>query len=175
MSQKDQEIENAIVAAGANVAPRLTPDDIDSLITATWFRVVEGTTTMFCCLKLKNGFTVTGESACVSPENFNEEIGREVAYTNAREKIWQLEGYLLKQRLYEQSLLATPMQRMLAEQDVLAGNLGRLGEFLNKPQPDFISDSHWELMKQQHEHMYQYHDTLVRRIADLQEQTQTAN
>lgn len=55
----------------------------------------------FCVLVLKNGFTVTGESACASPENFNKEIGRKVALENAKSKIWALEGYLLKQRLSE--------------------------------------------------------------------------
>lgn len=50
----------------------------------------------FCVLVLENGFTVTGESACVSPENFDAEIGREVARENAVNKIWPLEGYLLK-------------------------------------------------------------------------------
>lgn len=55
----------------------------------------------FCVLVLRNGFTVTGESACASPENFNQEIGNKIARTNAREKIWALEGYLLKQKLYE--------------------------------------------------------------------------
>jgi hypothetical protein len=55
----------------------------------------------FCVLVLRNGFTVTGESACVSPENFDAEIGRKVARQKAVEKIWPLEGYLLKQRLHE--------------------------------------------------------------------------
>ncbi len=50
---------------------------------------------------LRNGFTVTGESACASPKNFNTDIGQKVAYENAREKIWLLEGYLLKEKLYQ--------------------------------------------------------------------------
>lgn len=55
----------------------------------------------FCVLVMKNGFTVTGESACASPENFDAEIGRKIARQNAVNKIWLLEGYLLKQRLFE--------------------------------------------------------------------------
>jgi len=55
----------------------------------------------FCVLILRNGFTVTGESACVSPENFDAEIGRKVARQKAVEKIWTLEGYLLKEGLYQ--------------------------------------------------------------------------
>lgn len=55
----------------------------------------------FCVIVLRNGFTVTGESACVSPENFDAEIGRKVARAKAIEKIWPLEGYLLRQRLHD--------------------------------------------------------------------------
>lgn len=55
----------------------------------------------FCVLVLRNGFTVTGESACASPENFDAEIGRKIARQNAVQKIWPLEGYLLKQRLHD--------------------------------------------------------------------------
>lgn len=55
----------------------------------------------FCVLILQNGFTVTGESACASPENFNAEIGRKIARENAKQKIWPLMGYALKQSLHE--------------------------------------------------------------------------
>ena len=53
----------------------------------------------FCVLVLRNGFTVTGESACASPENFDAEIGRRVARANAVQKIWPLLGFELKSRL----------------------------------------------------------------------------
>ena len=55
----------------------------------------------FCVLVLKNGFTVTGESACASPENFDAELGRKIARQNAVNKIWPLEGYLLKNKIHE--------------------------------------------------------------------------
>ena len=55
----------------------------------------------FCVLVLRNGFTVTGESACASPENFDAEIGRKIARQNAEQKIWPLLGFLLKQKLSE--------------------------------------------------------------------------
>lgn len=54
-----------------------------------------------CILTLENGFTVTGESACVSAENYNQALGEQYAWKAALEKVWPLEGYLLKQRLYE--------------------------------------------------------------------------
>lgn len=53
----------------------------------------------FCVLTLRNGFTVTGESACVSPENFDAEIGRKIARQKAVEKIWPLMGYELRSKL----------------------------------------------------------------------------
>ncbi|WP_374414252.1 Gp49 family protein [Novosphingobium colocasiae] len=91
-------IENEIQAKGLN-APRLTPPQIDETIVSGQYYVFPGTTLTVCCLTLRNGFNVTGESAAASPENFNEEIGRMIAYSNARDKIWALEGYLLRERL----------------------------------------------------------------------------
>ncbi len=53
----------------------------------------------FCVLVLRNGFTVTGESACASPENFDAELGRKIARANAVNKIWPLMGYELRSKL----------------------------------------------------------------------------
>lgn len=55
-----------------------------------------------CVLVLKNGFTVTGESACAFPENFDNAIGRKVAREKAIEKIWPLLGFMLRDQLHEQ-------------------------------------------------------------------------
>jgi hypothetical protein len=96
----EQKIENEIRAKG-KTAPRLTPTAIDDAIAGEAYYVFPGTTLTVCCLTLQNGFTVTGESAAASPSNFDEAIGRKIARTNAREKIWALEGYLLKQKLSE--------------------------------------------------------------------------
>ena len=82
------------------VAPRLTPQLIDETIVYESYHRLTDVLTV-CVLTLRNGFTVTGESACASPENYNEEIGNKIARENARDKIWVLEGYLLKQKLYE--------------------------------------------------------------------------
>ena len=98
----DQKLEYEIQNKGLN-APRLTPAHIDSVIKEIKYYVVPDTTTTICSLVLSNGFVVNGESAAASKENFDEEIGRKVAYENAREQIWKLEGYLLKQKLYEAS------------------------------------------------------------------------
>lgn len=92
-------IEKEIQDKGLN-APRLTPDKIDAVIAGEDYHVFPGTTMTVCALKLRNGFVVIGESAAASPENFNQDIGRKIARDNARNKIWALEGYLLRHQLY---------------------------------------------------------------------------
>lgn len=94
------DFEQEIVEKGLT-APRITPDHITSCIADEQYHVFEGTTFTVCLLTLKNGFNVVGESACASPENFDAELGRKIARENAVQKIWALEGYLLKQKLFE--------------------------------------------------------------------------
>jgi hypothetical protein len=116
------EIEQKIQAKGLT-APRVTPADIEANIDSEHCFTaaqgvagrnlcaedpdgVTGLTTnsplhllTFCVLVLKNGFTVTGESACASPENFDAEIGRKIARANAVNKVWPLMGYALRNKL----------------------------------------------------------------------------
>ena len=103
-------------------APRLTPADIESNIASEHYFVASdaiqhdnavnhaakdiggwvlgGTQLLtFCVLQLRNGFTVTGESACASPENFDAELGRKIARQNAVSKVWPLMGYELRTKL----------------------------------------------------------------------------
>ncbi len=111
-NMNDQTIEQEIQAKGLT-APRVTPADIEANIAAEYTftadKALAGCPIMpglelltFCVLVLRNGFTVTGESACASPENFNAEIGRKIARENAVQKIWPLMGYALKQKLSEE-------------------------------------------------------------------------
>lgn len=113
----DQQIESEIQAKGLT-APRVTPADIEANIDSEhYFTAEQGafaafepprgsdvvppelSLLTFCVLVLRNGFTVTGESACASPENFDAEIGRKIARQNAVDKLWPLMGYALKERL----------------------------------------------------------------------------
>mgnify|MGYP003477514192 FL=1 len=94
----EAQIEAEIQAKGLN-APRLTPDYIDGTIVSEQYHIFHGTTLTVCALTLRNGYIVTGESAAASPSNFDEAIGRKIARDNARNKIWGLEGYLLRERL----------------------------------------------------------------------------
>jgi len=111
----DNAIEKEIQDKGLT-APRVTPADIEANIASEWY--INGGSGVvpdsfqppvpaehplrlltFCVLVLRNGFTVTGESACASPENFDAELGRKVARTNAINKVWPLMGYELRSRL----------------------------------------------------------------------------
>lgn len=94
----EAQIEKEIQAKGLT-APRLTTELIDEIIVWEDYYVFPGTSLTVCCLTLLNGFNVTGVSASASIQNFDKEIGRKIAFDNARNKIWQLEGYLLKDRL----------------------------------------------------------------------------
>lgn len=98
LKMNDQQIENEIKMKGLT-SPRVTLQRIDEVIVAQDYHVFPGTTLTICCLTLANGFTVTGESACASPENFDAELGRKIARDNAKQKIWALEGYALRDRL----------------------------------------------------------------------------
>lgn len=124
----DSAIEQEIQAKGLT-APRVTPADIESnIVSEHYFTAGEGVVgafvaseqaqgrtdssaariadlkaslglLTFCVLILRNGFTVTGESACASPENFDAEVGKKIARANAVNKIWPLMGYALKEKL----------------------------------------------------------------------------
>ena len=110
-SKDEQEIEKEIQAKGLN-APRLKPEDIDRKILAVQHYVFPGTAMTVCCITLQNGYQVTGESAAASPENFDREVGEKISFRNARDKIWALEGYLLRQSLSDRQ---TMQPRGLAE------------------------------------------------------------
>lgn len=100
MARDEAAIEAEIQAKNLN-APRLTPQHIDDQIIAENYHVFPGTTLTVCALTLRNGFQVVGESAAASPENFDEGLGRKIARDNARNKIWALEGYMLRSKLAE--------------------------------------------------------------------------
>jgi Phage protein (N4 Gp49/phage Sf6 gene 66) family len=98
MGYGEQEIEHDVQEKGLT-APRITPDAIDAKIAGEQYHRFPGTTMTVCCLVTSNGFAVIGQAAAASPENFDAEIGRKVARADARDKLWLLEGYLLRERL----------------------------------------------------------------------------
>ncbi|MCC7081994.1 MAG: hypothetical protein IT530_15070 [Burkholderiales bacterium] len=123
----DNAVEQEIQAKGLT-APRVTPADIEANIDQEYYFTAakgamyaladgEEITEMvvravhpaldlltFCVIVLRNGFTVTGESACASPENFDIDLGRKIARQNAVAKIWPLMGYELRTQVHLRNL-----------------------------------------------------------------------
>lgn len=107
MSKDEAAIEREIKEKGLT-AKRITPEMLDAEVVSEQFHVFEGSCLTVCCLTLQNGFTVTGESACASPENFNAEIGQKISKANARDKIWPLLGFRLRDELKSNRPVADP-------------------------------------------------------------------
>jgi hypothetical protein len=74
-------------------APRITDKDVNDAIKSIQYHVFPDTTTTVCCITLTNGYTAIGHAACVSPENYDKDVGQKIAFTNAREVLWGLLGY----------------------------------------------------------------------------------
>lgn len=98
IKETEGSVEAELRTKGLN-APRLTPQMIDAAILTEQYHVFPGATLTVCAMTLQNGFCVVGESASASPENFDASLGRRIARDNARNKIWALEGYLLREKL----------------------------------------------------------------------------
>ena len=81
----------------------VTNQSIDNRIDTVSYYRLPGTTVTICQIKMVNGFTVLGESACVNPADFDQEKGEQYAHENAREKLWPLEGYLAAERRYQEA------------------------------------------------------------------------
>lgn len=80
----------------------LTPDNIDEIMDNCELEVstVFGKCTIVAC-KLPNGFVLVESSACVDPINYDEHIGLEICLNKIRDKVWELEGYKLQQKMYD--------------------------------------------------------------------------
>jgi hypothetical protein len=100
----DDATEAAIQEKGLT-APRITPEHIEQTIASVKYHQFENTTITICAIILKNGYSVIGESACVSMDNFDADLGREIAFENAKGKICALEGYLLRDQLNQERIL----------------------------------------------------------------------
>jgi hypothetical protein len=103
MGEPALSLDQAKEAVSKTTHPRVTEasikDHIDKVEYATHADIMT-----VCYITMVNGFIVHGVSAPASPENFNAEVGKRYAFDNAFKQLWQLEGYLLRQKLYEASL-----------------------------------------------------------------------
>lgn len=140
MKNSEQQIEAEIVAKGLT-APRVTPDMVDAEIISEDYVVFPKTNLTVCCLLLQNGFTVTGESACASPENFDPEIGRKIARENARNKIWPLLGFRLKDQLLGQNLTVISEEDKASLDDIWNESIANFAHEINRAYCEAIGDT----------------------------------
>ena len=82
----------------------VTQEDIDNLIKNATVKVE---TILDKCtvvvVQLENGFILTDSSACVDPVNYDEKIGVEICLEHIENRLWELEGYALQKKFYEES------------------------------------------------------------------------
>ena len=83
---------------------KVTVSDMQAKVKSSTYTRLPDSTTTVCQITLENGYTLIGTSACVDPANFNQALGEKYAYEKAFNQLWDLEGYLLKQRRYEAGL-----------------------------------------------------------------------
>jgi len=151
---------------------KVTKEAINAKITDVSFIHLPGTTVTICSITLENGYSVRGESACVDPMEYVEAVGRDLAYQNAFDKIWPLEGYLL----VEQRATAPAPREENAEKQNLLAEHAALGKQLDTLGRDLVTaasaDSVYSaralgLMRRQYNAMQEYQDALELRIKAL--------
>ncbi len=90
-------LEEAQKVVSTKTAPRVTKESIEARIGDVSY-IVHDTLTV-CVIRMVNGFNVTGTAAPASAANYDPEVGKRFAYDRAFMQLWQLEGYLLREKL----------------------------------------------------------------------------
>ena len=138
---------------------KVTKEFLESEIVDVTYTRLTGTLT-HCAITVKSGFVFTGESACIDKANYNKEIGEQIAYNQAFEKMWMPYGFHLKQKNGGDSIYR--MKNELAE---LGERIDKLATFLNKGKPEFLKDEEWSFLYKQLDHMTNYFNVLNTRLA----------
>lgn len=160
------QLEAADAAAGAvAIAPRVTLQDVLDRVGHEHYIVYADILTI-CILTTHSGFHVVGTSCPASAENFNEELGRELARKEAIGKLWGFEGYKLRDQLFKEAK-STFEDRLLAERDELKERLEKLQAFLDRGQQEKVPDTQRSYLNDQRDAMRNYLDILNDRIDDL--------
>lgn len=153
MIDAEKQLEARLQAKGLT-APRVLPEDLDNEIASVhYFTALQGARMegrdymdkigqvcepsprkpelgllTFCVLVLKNGFMEHGSSACASAENFDENVGRTIAFKNAREKLWSHLGFRLRDQLSRPQPAPVLVEESLPPDSSYAGRPVELGD-----------------------------------------------
>ena len=80
---------------------KVSLSDMMAKIKSTTYTVLPNGRTTICQVTLENGFTVEGSSACVDIANYNQALGEKYSFEKTIDKMWELEGYLLCEKIYQ--------------------------------------------------------------------------
>lgn len=177
----DEEREKRIAAVCPSVAPRITPDVIKAdMANVKWTVGRDGESTSTFAHGYLDGFYLgSGHSACVSPENFNEAIGKEIALGNAfsavEQKLWELHGYYLKRSFAEGRIVLTGpaltlepfKQRLLIEFGELNNRMAALEAYADTPAFEELDKAAQDLLIKQSNLMVDLRDVLRQRLAAM--------
>lgn len=154
-------------------APKVTPEQIEAAIVRETYTLLPNGRTTVCQLTLidlgDSGFTVEGQSACVSRDNYNEELGNKIARQNALNEVWKVKGYELALELKRQRDRAneTYKERLQREFGELTQRIGRLDLWIDSPSYYQLELEEQEDQKEQLVLMKQCSEILDRRLARL--------
>lgn len=126
--------------AGRAVAPRVSQSDVDAAVLAVAYHTFPGTMLTVCVVTLQNGFTVVGESACASPENFQKDIGARIARENALRKVWPLLGYALRDHLHRMPKGVAPIDAAAAPGEHPLDRIARVCHEVNRAYCQALGD-----------------------------------
>lgn len=169
-----------VIAAMALVATlperKLTKEFLESEVKEKHFTRI-GDRITHCRIVTHSGFEFTGESAVVDAKNFDEKLGEQYAYEQALDGMWMPYGFWLHKALteYDQrmnddgepkdtAVQTTWQDRVCEEIGELVDRKEKLEKFLSVDKPKFVSDAQWDLMKEQLQAMYSYHNILIERL-----------
>lgn len=82
---------------------KIPAERIDEIMSESRYETIDsahGSCTVVI-MTLPNGFTLVESSGCIDPAEYDHELGVRLCKDALRRKVWQLEGYLGKQRFHE--------------------------------------------------------------------------
>lgn len=174
----EQTLESVIKAKGLTTAPRVTPAALDAMVKSTELIKIDPSI-LLCVLTLHNGLTIVGKNlGSVCPENYDEDLAKQLAHRDARDQLWPLAGFMLAEDIHrgnrpltqEQRELPDHVQRVITEMYQVGSRLMGLSEFLAKFDAGVLgalelSDDEVADLREQHGLMSSYVEVLQRRLA----------
>ena len=154
-------------------APSVTIEQVEAAIVSETYTLLPNGRTTVCQLTLfdngDTGFTVEGQSICVSKANYDEAKGKKYARQRAIDKVWEVLGYGLAKELHAQHILKqqTFKDRLHQEHAELDGKVNRLRDWINSSNFNAMSADEKADQEQQYQVMKQYLQILERRITRL--------